>query len=150
MYVYGLHPKVYIMLNVYCNLLGITIKSHNSKILNDLSTSLFPNSYDLETFKKRAYTYLKGKQRAGYPSGVVDAHGWRWTLTIRGPLRLFALLSYKKYTSIKHSPGMAVVANYYSRWKEGSKFRAVTSVSQRSTLHIMFASCNLGGERQYK
>lgn len=44
---------------------------------NRLPAEVFPNRYDIAAFKKRAYTFLKGRQRICDPSGVAGVHG-RW------------------------------------------------------------------------
>ncbi|CAF4943736.1 unnamed protein product [Pieris macdunnoughi] len=48
---------------------------------NQLPTEVFPNQFDLGSFKKRAYQFLKGRQRTREPSGIESVHGRRYHLT---------------------------------------------------------------------
>ncbi|CAF4908224.1 unnamed protein product [Pieris macdunnoughi] len=52
---------------------------------NQLPTEVFPNQFDLGSFKKRAYQFLKGRQRTCEPSGIVSVHGRRYHLTSGEP-----------------------------------------------------------------
>ncbi|XP_045511061.1 uncharacterized protein LOC123705984 [Colias croceus] len=52
-------------------------------IWNKLPHAAFPNGYELGTFKKRAYSYLKGRQHTHSVSGTVGAYGRRGALTTR-------------------------------------------------------------------
>ncbi|CAF4937092.1 unnamed protein product [Pieris macdunnoughi] len=60
---------------------------------NQLPTEVFPNQFDLGSFKKRAYQFLKGRQRTREPSGIESVHGRRYHLTSdEPPARLPAVL----------------------------------------------------------
>ncbi|CAF4763426.1 unnamed protein product [Pieris macdunnoughi] len=52
---------------------------------NQLPTEVFPNQFDLGSFKKRAYQFLKGRQRTREPSGIESVHGRRYHLTSGEP-----------------------------------------------------------------
>ncbi|XP_045499440.1 uncharacterized protein LOC123697067 [Colias croceus] len=46
---------------------------------NKLPASVFPKNFDMGTFKKKAYTYLKGQQNVRKVSDSANAHGRRRT-----------------------------------------------------------------------
>ncbi|CAF4900062.1 unnamed protein product [Pieris macdunnoughi] len=52
---------------------------------NQLPIEVFPNQFDLGSFKKRAYQFLKGRQRTREPSGIESVHGRRYHLTSGEP-----------------------------------------------------------------
>lgn len=47
------------------------------KMWNELPPTVFPQSYDLGSFKRRVNSYLKGRQRSVNNSDVADVHGRR-------------------------------------------------------------------------
>ncbi|CAK1592983.1 unnamed protein product [Parnassius mnemosyne] len=48
-----------------------------TSLWNSLPPGIFPDRYDLGTFKKRAYSFLKGRQRICNSPGVAVVHGRR-------------------------------------------------------------------------
>lgn len=67
-------------LDVWCSI-TVRFSRHflprTTALWNKLSPEVFPNQYDIQAFKKRAYSFLKSRQRTGDSHYVAGVHGRR-------------------------------------------------------------------------